>query len=687
MKKILCLFFTLILLGSVFTSCGRAPAAEGGEGSGTQEESLTETKTPADPLSNYTIVYPASADKHVKACATRLQSALMEASGGAIRVREDGSGGGEGGEILLGKTDRPESREVYEELGEDYGYILRQVGDKLVVAAPTAELLNMATERLTAKYMKPTADGSYPLSKTVSYEEDGLPYMEPVTKGTLNYQIVYPASASKYFMTAINELSAALRSVAATAPALIPDSDPSAKTKNAIVLGPVNLSGIPQMAKNLPPLCYQVMDSGNQVFYVGQDDATMIDVCHRLMDKIACGRYEDGTVRLSLPIGETVYAHDWMEPIPEIPSDTGTFHSLEECSTDVFRFYYRKSTLEKFEGYTDSLEDAGFVLYAENRIGEHLYRTYRKNRCMVHAYYTHTTKDFRVLVGEMKPYDLTPVSDGAVTDPALVLMAADYSAQPGNGLGMVFTMKDGSFVLVDGGWGADTQGLYEYLVANNKRSDGILIRAWIITHPHEDHYGNLLKFSELYADQVKVERFVANFAEGAYAVDGSANDDVARILPAMETFEGAELLIPQVGQKMYFGELSVEFLYTVECAYPANSSIVVDSNNHSLCAKMDFYGKSILMTGDSYGFTCNYLVETYDTYLQADYLQVPHHNGNGGSAAFYSRVKPKVILVSTSKERYDWTLTQTGEPLYYLLKSMNTVEKVYVADNGYQTVE
>ena len=685
MKRWICLFLSVILLVGGLISCKKEEPATPQEDSEVVSE--TETVIASDPISDYTIVYPASASSALKENVLALGERLELASGAHISVKADTEEQGSGKEILVGRTNRSESDEVYGELGDGFRFIHRQIEDKLVVAAPTAELLQMALEYLTENHMKQTGDGSYPLEKAISHEGEELPYAELVTEGKLNYQLVYPANASTFLVKGVTALKDALGKVADTSPRLLTDSNAEAKTIGAIVLGEVNLQGISEIVKSLPPLGYQVSDGGGQIYYVGQGDATMVNVCYQLAEKISSGLDEKGTVRLYLPIGETVYAHDWMEPIPEIPSDTGVSYSLEECSTDVFRFYYRNSSREKFDRYTDSLEDAGFVLYAENQIGEHVYRTYQKNQCMVHAYYTHTTKDFRVLVGEMNSYDLTPVTDGMVTEPVFSLMALDYTKQAGNGLGMIFTMKDGSFVIVDGGWGYDTQGLYEYLVANNRRDDGILIRAWIITHPHDDHYGNVVKIASTYASKVKVEKFVANFAEGTYARDGSADDDIAIILPALEKFVGAEFLIPQVGQKMYFGELLVEFLYTIECAYPANSSVVIDANNHSLCAKMDFYGKSILMMGDSYGVPCNYLVETFGSYIQADYLQVPHHNGNGGSSSFYSLVKPKVILVSTTQERYEATVGNSEEPLYYLVKRMTTVKKVYVADNGYKVVE
>ena len=692
MKKFLCIALSLMFLMGMLTSC----KTDKTEGEGQTTEAETVTEAPMDAISDYAVVRSASGDQYLGKVAVQLKKALDAASGGAIELKDDHLTGDESTdndnkEILVGKTNRPESIAVYEELGDDFKFIIRQVENKLVVAAPTTELLGKAVDYLSETYLKNTGDGSYPLAKDISYTSKNFEYLELVTEKKLNYQIVYPSEIGTVSVNKMTAVRDALKSVSTTTPTVIPDTSSQATTVKAIVLGPVNLPGVSDVIRGLPYLGYQVIQKGSQVYYTCRDEATLWALCEQFLESIPRGKCANGSVRLLIPGTKPVCVWDWAETIPEFPSEGGTFHSIDEFSDNLYRIYYTNTTLAQYNSYTATLEGNGFVLYAENKIGNHVYRTYRGEECMIHAYYTDTTKEIRLLVGDVDAaveYDLSAVSDGQVTDPVFTFMAPDYDAQATkgeNGMGMIFTMKDGSFVIVDGGWGYDTKGLYDYLVANNKRSDGILIRAWLITHPHEDHYGNVVKFANTYASKVKVEKFVANFAEGTYARDGSAADDIAIIMPALAKFDGAEFLVPQVGQKMYFGEMKMEFLYTVECAYPAKN--IGDSNNHSLCAKIDFYGKDILMTGDSYGVACNYLVNTFGSYIQSEYLQVPHHNGNGGSKNFYSLVKPKVILVSTTQEKYDRTIVDSDQPLYYLVKTMNTVKTIYVGDNGYKKIQ
>ncbi|MBQ9086948.1 MAG: MBL fold metallo-hydrolase [Clostridia bacterium] len=689
MKKLLCLTLALLLLAGTLVACKSDKEEEN------PTESGTDTVTVGDPVTEYALVRAATADKYLVKAVTALKKDIDAAAGGEIELKDDHLTGDETAdndnrEILIGKTNRPESIAVYEELGDSYKFIIRQVENKLVVAAPTTELLKQAIEYLTANYLQNAGNGTYPFGTDISYTGAEQSYLELVTKKELNYDIVYPSAASALFKNEVTAVSNALKTVAKTAPEMITDASSAVDSKKAIVLGPVNLPGVSDMVNELPYLSYQVVKSGNKMFFLGRDDATMITLCEKLVEQIACGKYADGTVRISVPGKDAEFVHDWADTIPAFPENGGTLHSVAEFAEGLYRIYITGTTEDQYNAYEQILEDNGYKMYSVNKIGSNLYRTYKGSECMIHMYFNNTKREIRILAGdvdEMVDYDLAPVTDGTIIDPSWTLLAPDYSAQPGgeNGMGLIFTMKDGSFVIVDGGWGYDTKGLYDYLVANNRRDDGILIRAWIITHPHEDHYGNVVKFSNSYASKVKVEKFVAQFAVGPYAVNGSADDDIAIILPALEKFEGAELLVPQVGQKMYFGELEMEFLYTVECLYPAAN--IGDANNHSLCAKMNFYGKDILMMGDSFQAVCNYLVNTYGSYIQSDYLQVPHHNGNGGNSNFYQTVRPSTILVTTTQSKYDRTVANSDEPLYFLVKSLSCVKNVYVADNGYKTIK
>ena len=65
--------------------------------------------------------------------------------------------------------------------------------------------------------------------------------------------------------------------------------------------------------------------------------------------------------------------------------------------------------------------------------------------------------------------------------------STDYYA---NGMSVVYHLKDGRFLIFDSGNSSVGEFLYDTLRRLNGEGD-INVAAWIITHPHGDHYGAL----------------------------------------------------------------------------------------------------------------------------------------------------------------------------------------------------
>ena len=82
------------------------------------------------------------------------------------------------------------------------------------------------------------------------------------------------------------------------------------------------------------------------------------------------------------------------------------------------------------------------------------------------------------------------------------------------GLSYVIRLSDGRFIIFDGGWNfePDRNRLFECLKAGSPDEKPV-IAAWILTHPHGDHYLCFLGFMEQYGDQVVIEKFLFNFPE------------------------------------------------------------------------------------------------------------------------------------------------------------------------------
>ncbi|MBQ9086951.1 MAG: MBL fold metallo-hydrolase [Clostridia bacterium] len=425
---------------------------------------------------------------------------------------------------------------------------------------------------------------------------------------------------------------------------------------------------------------------------------------------------------------ETLYGNtasfgyaDFAADVP-VYSTAGTVSTAVEFSAGGhFTTQVEGTSKTEFDAYVSKLTQAGYTLYqSRDNVNGNYFRTLYNDTNMVHVYYmpsANTGGDFsknvaRIVVSDVpksEAFAKEAYGDAAVTDGSMTFMSIDYTKQGGgnNGLGVIFTNPDGSYVIVDGGWKYDTTAFYNFLKENNKRTDGkIVIRAWIITHPHEDHWGNFVEFASRYSgakgydgqsynySDVKVEYFVAQLNQQYCNANAQVYNGSKLIREAAVKF-GAKTIVPHTGQVMYFGELQVEFLYTLETMLNQNTVEKyikgVDGNEQSIVLRAKFAtGQSVLVTGDATKNESTHLDVMYKTHLKSDFVTLPHHGIDETTSTFYeTHIKPKYALVPTSAEqtasRYNNYKNKTGS----ITKAIDYVTAnggaYYAADDGYRT--
>ena len=221
------------------------------------------------------------------------------------------------------------------------------------------------------------------------------------------------------------------------------------------------------------------------------------------------------------------------------------------------------------------------------------------------------------------------------------------------GQGQLFTLADGSFILVDGGHQAeDAEQVYRAMKYLNERPDGkIVIAAWILTHDHRDHSGCIEDMSEKYASEITVEQIIMNNDPDTYmwrhknAPYGygygtwGAFDKMELI--ADRFGENCQVLVAHMGQNIKIRNAEVEILTVgAEDLFPV---LTRNDNSRSMAFRVSYpelenSGKahSTLILGDVT------LDNTYHTFfplmtgeLYADIVQVAHHGLGGQTSRFY----------------------------------------------------
>ena len=412
------------------------------------------------------------------------------------------------------------------------------------------------------------------------------------------------------------------------------------------------------------------------------DDATV--AAARALYALATADAADVTLTLPM-IGKMDYVD------VELPwVSFGTFRGGMNSDHDVVVLRWNEVVADDFDNYCAALEAAGYELYEYNTLDGFKktktldFATYVKGEDAVIVQYLPVSlldEDPATLTAdEKKAQDAMFAPDGDAI--RLILTKAnrltnndakntgweDLGITPkmhainifnrpadGNaiGQGQLFTLADGSFILVDGGHQAeDAEQVLRAMKYLNEREDGkIVIAAWILTHDHRDHSGCIEEMAEKYASEITVEQIILNndpdsfmwrhknapygYGYGTYGVF----DKIEQV--ADQFGEDCKVVVPHMGQNIKIRNAEVEILTVgAEDLFPV---LLRNDNSRSMAFRVSYpaledsgEAQSTLILGD---VTLDNTYHTFFPYmtgeLYADIVQVAHHGLGGQTSRFY----------------------------------------------------
>ncbi len=251
----------------------------------------------------------------------------------------------------------------------------------------------------------------------------------------------------------------------------------------------------------------------------------------------------------------------------------------------------------------------------------------------------------------------------------------------------IYTLEDGTFVVLDGGGGAnnavDAERLYNVLSKlhtdlHGKPATGnpIVISAWYVSHGHGDHmrmmeyfiskYCNVERVSGLgsiagYNSTVRVDAIIGNFASNDEAYNTfDPKQDIANMLGTDEWFKNNGKAIPyykvHTGQRFYIKNLEFEVMYTHEDIHPwsmdyfNNTTTVIRLTAHETDGSGSILaGKNAISTmilGDLQARGSMVMRATWGDYAKSDIVMSAHHGGQGCEGKLYELIDAQVILWS-----------------------------------------
>lgn len=452
---------------------------------------------------------------------------------------------------------------------------------------------------------------------------------------------------------------------------------------------------------------YAIAVEGNKLVIVSYCTEGMKKALSKFMDIVYKLDYEGGNLAIPRDTFVTGVVNEQLEALPLY--EGGKFYSDYPCGNGADEIIIQDTNMTEYNAYLAALEKAGFTEYTTTTMAENSFATYTNDKYTVNVGYYDYETSTRIVVEKLAP-KVGLESDNkytAVTTSAISMLGCDHINASGQyqstGLSLAIRLTDGSFVIVDGGHKREDEAnaLLKVLreMSKDYRGNGkIRISAWIVTHPHSDHYGMLLGYYSKFTSECKIERFIGNFIDEDQRVagvtvypknidpnEGNVGNGVTNIVSKT----GATMHYVRTGQVFYLADLKIETLYTIDSYGPKSLNAI---NTTSLVMKMTFSdGTVFMMTGDATGQAMQICNRMFGDYLKSDIVQVSHHGfstwGNDtGTSNAYKKMLPETLLWPTGMPHYNKSKTYgynkvLFSPTSEIIGANPNFKEVYVAGN------
>ncbi|MBQ4630579.1 MAG: hypothetical protein IJB70_06330 [Clostridia bacterium] len=374
--------------------------------------------------------------------------------------------------------------------------------------------------------------------------------------------------------------------------------------------------------------------------------------------------------------------------IPEI--NFGNLIYNEHEGKGVYVLNYGEVSSKEFEDYIQGFEALGYPLYEEHTLGANSFCTFKNGNDAIFAAYYPGTEEMRIVTEPNSNF----FSFKDIGGRRKVKMLCTQIDLEDFGMSYVLRLCDGRFIIIDGGreWEPEADKLITVLKEQTIHEKPI-IAAWIMTHPHCDHYRAFYPFHEKYINEVVIEKFLYNFPEASEEelVCEETNpvyDKEIKLLPKFDDLI-TSLDIPvyrlHTGQVYNFCDVKFEVLSSPDDAFFKPFANFGGFNVISVVFKMTFEGQVTMWNADTHLVHAK-IAERWGEYLKSDIFQITHHGFQGGDIKAHRLANPTVCLLPVEEAnayQYIDYYFDTNLELFYKLD----VQEVITGSHGNVTIE
>lgn len=354
---------------------------------------------------------------------------------------------------------------------------------------------------------------------------------------------------------------------------------------------------------------------------------------------------------------ETTETEQETEALPP-PIDPVSFGKADieyTCQDNSVLYTYNGKTADDFAGVRTHYLQNGYSEYSHSEKAGNLFATFVKDGQMAHVYWLACNGELNLVLSETAGADLPPVASPEIMQgetPVTVTQMRDSSNV--NGMCYIVQLPDGSFIVYDGSYEKRAKKVYAQIEELHTGEGKPLIRAWVLTHSHNDHWPTFSYFAQNYADKVQVEYVMFAPIEETLAESQGGDNYFNAQAPLDIAKLGAKAVYVHTGMEFSFGDFKLEILLASDDLYKVGNH-GDNFNNTSTVSRIYLDDYSALFLADIGKEGAGWMMDVYGDYLQSDICQISHHGVEDVPLEFYEVVKASILYYPCNLWLYDQT--------------------------------
>ena len=316
----------------------------------------------------------------------------------------------------------------------------------------------------------------------------------------------------------------------------------------------------------------------------------------------------------------------------------------EDRGDNVYMVTVNGTNKEQYESYLQTLKDAGFTFFADNGedgLDEAIYTASFTGEGVT-VTVTYVVNEETAYITSSARMELSPhLVDKEEYRASIVdgMKNKLYMFELYNfGNSFVIQLKNGHYIVNDGGTQDDIQYLLDYLEEFAPNGEKPVVEAWFISHAHGDHQGALASMTSdtsllerVYIDGIYLSMPSDEAFNAVNQLTAKTSMMMIQTLPTMaKASDGGstKLYRPQTGQQYYFCDVVVDIVHTQENLVTQDYANL-DLNDSSLWTMFNIDGQKFLHAGDADAGSMRMVMKNYEQdYLKMDVYASFHHNMN-----------------------------------------------------------